>query len=171
MKKIIQVLLIAFFTVTCTNVKKKPMTESPFKTSELSVEFSKFVKDVNLIEKPELPPLYTLKFIQNKNEKLLMIFLDLTFPTHIPESINDSIVLKGICFTNELPVFIFDKIDGIGYKYYDITKLNTDTIDYFKKKYNPELVNNNIDYPTWIYRITPKGDLQLIEKTPLNKFR
>lgn len=172
MRKIFQILLIAFLIVSCTNGKKKQsITESPFKSSVLSEEFSKFIKDVKLIEKPQLPPLYTIKFIRDKNEELLMIFLDLSFPTHIPSPINDSIVLRGICFVNDMPVIIYDKINGIGYEYYDTTQLNTDTLEYFKKKYDPELVKNNIDYPTWIYRITSNGGLQLLKKTPMNKIK
>ena len=149
------------------NETQKHSTLSPIKSEKLKKELSSYIDRVNLISNSGKKPIYFLIFRREKNEDYLTILGQFELPIFTNSSMNDSLELKGFCLFNNQIILIYDRVNTIGYKFYNTEMLVKDTIPFFKENYGSHDVENNVIFPTWVYKIRNHDDIIIKKKTKI----
>lgn len=148
-----------------SQIDKRSVSDSVIVKTIISKCISNYMKDTSIAKYSETIKLLTVEFFCENRDTILSISGHSVLPVISPQNMQDGYEFKGFLFFNKTPVLFYDNERALGYGFYDVSKLITDSLKL------DEAPANRIGFPRWMYKVNNGCRIELLKKTPEFRFK
>lgn len=145
--------------------KKYSVSDTSNTNPLLDKNIREYMQDPSVAKHNNIITLICISFYVQIKDTLMSIEGFSSKPIITPQQRDEKYNFIGWLFYNEMPVLFYDNEKIYGKYFYNSAKLLIDNLKFY------QIDSNLITFPAFIYKISQKNNITLIEKTPEYKVK